>query len=204
MRPQIYGSVAALGCISFAAANDIVSLILLPNPDPQDLVAEVVGSVGPMTTYVITCPDGTDSVDCGMPPDGMTAVAGPTAFVVDNRFEDYWLRYSCAHRSTTWFSCAMTQTQSDLSTQITETGSTGLSYIPVTVTATAKDAAVTTTAASQPTSKASETASATSDRGTEASAEPSETDNAAVAQVTGSPVQWLVSGAGMALALALA
>lgn len=44
MRPQIIGSLALLGSVSLAAANDVVSL-MLPMVDQQDLVAEVIGSV---------------------------------------------------------------------------------------------------------------------------------------------------------------
>jgi hypothetical protein len=44
MRPQTVRSLALLGGFSFAAANDIVSLIL-PAADEQELVGEVIGSV---------------------------------------------------------------------------------------------------------------------------------------------------------------
>ncbi len=44
MRPQIIGSLALLGRVSLAAANDVVSL-MLPAVDQQDLVAKVIGSV---------------------------------------------------------------------------------------------------------------------------------------------------------------
>lgn len=44
MRPQLIGSLALLGSVSLAAANDVVSL-MLPMVDQQDLVAKVIGSV---------------------------------------------------------------------------------------------------------------------------------------------------------------
>ncbi|KAL4784700.1 hypothetical protein BJX76DRAFT_356812 [Aspergillus varians] len=226
MRPQIIGSVAVLGSVSLAAANDIVSLIL-PNVDKQALVGKVIGNDGPMTTYVINCPDSTDSDDCGVPDDGMTVIAGPTAFIYEYTFEDYWLRESCVHSSTTWFSCEVTNTQSDVSTSTTIAESVELPLMPVTITATATDADVKSTATtasatatdtasessseSSPTkdsetasttTQSSESASTTTD--SKAAAEESASDNAAIAQATGSATQWLVSGAGMALALALA
>ncbi|KAL2831822.1 hypothetical protein BDW59DRAFT_125678 [Aspergillus cavernicola] len=221
MRPQIIRSLALLGCSSFAAANDVVSLIF-PNVDQQPLVADVIGSDGPMTTYVINCRDGADSDDCGVAVDGMTVTAGPTAFIYEYTFEDYWLRESCKYRSTTWISCAVTNTQSDFSTAMSSAESIDLTYVSFTVTATSTDADADSTAAATTTNTAaqsgstasdspsvtsstqpSETASATTDDD-EADAETTSSDNAAIAQATGSTAQWLVSGAGMALALALA
>ncbi|CEL08339.1 hypothetical protein ASPCAL11490 [Aspergillus calidoustus] len=227
MHPQIIRSLALLGCTSLAVANDIVSLIL-PNVDQQDLVGEVIGTDGPLTTYLIQCPDGADSNDCGIPPEGLTVTAGDDTFIFDYTYEDYWLRQSCSHRGTTWFSCAVTNTQSDFSTVMTTATSVDMPYQAVTITATATDSdndsstTVTSTrssSAAQPSETDidddSEEASTTSS-GAESSTTPSPTaseeadaeettsDNAAMAQVTGSAAQWLVSGAGMALALVLA
>jgi hypothetical protein len=229
MHPQIIRSLALLGCTSLAAANDIVSLIL-PNFDQQDLVGEVIGTDGPLTTYLINCPEGADSNDCGVPSDGLTVTAGDDTFIYDYTYEDYWLRQSCSHRSTTWFSCAVTNTQSDFSTVMTTATSVDMPYLAVTITATATDSdndsstTVTSTrsyssSASQPSETDveddSEEASTTSSGAQfsttpsptasgEADAEETTSDNAAMAQVTGSAAQWLVSGAGMALALVLA
>ncbi|KAL4913841.1 hypothetical protein BDW62DRAFT_157338 [Aspergillus aurantiobrunneus] len=226
MHPQIVGSLALLGSLSLAAANDIVSLIL-PFADEQDLVGEVIGTDGPTTTYVLNCPDGTDAVDCGMPFGGMTIAAETTAFVYEYTFDDYYLRQSCQHSGTTWVSCEVTNTQSDFSTVTSAAESVELPYLPVTITATATDAGSdseptttatsTTTAATNSESESSsitpsdsasitfqpsQSPSTTTDA--EADAEETSSDNEAVAQVTGSAAQWLVSGAGMALALALA
>ncbi|KAL5336744.1 hypothetical protein BJX70DRAFT_400373 [Aspergillus crustosus] len=217
MHPQIIRSLALLGGFTLAAANDVVSLIL-PQVDDQALVGEVVGVDGSTTTYIISCPTGADSDECGIPPDGLTVTAASTAFIYDYRYEDYWLHQSCEHRGTTWFSCAITNTQSDFSTTTRVTESIEVPYIPVTITATETGADSTPTETSSSssdedatsssvsnspsvTSTPSETASPTSEE-----AEPEETnsDNAAVALPTGSATQWLVSGAGMAIALALA
>lgn len=32
-----------------------------------------------MTTYLIKCPDSSDSDDCGVPPNGMTVAQGPSS-----------------------------------------------------------------------------------------------------------------------------
>ncbi|KAL2870017.1 putative GPI anchored glycoprotein [Aspergillus lucknowensis] len=225
MRPQIIRSVTLLGCSSFAVANDIVSLIL-PNVDQQDLVGEVVGSDGPTTTYVIQCPRGADSVDCGVPSNGFTVTAGPSTFVFDYTFEDYSLRESCSHRDTTWFSCVVTNTQSGFSSVMTSAESLEIPYQAVTITATeigARPGSSATTTATSATTTSSETESSDSNSDpdspttnsaqpsdsatptdSEAEAETTSSDNAAIAQVTGSAAQWLLSGAGMALALAIA
>ncbi|OJI97820.1 hypothetical protein ASPVEDRAFT_79508 [Aspergillus versicolor CBS 583.65] len=220
MRPQIIGSLALLGRVSLAAANDVVSL-MLPMVDQQDLVAEVIGSDGPMTTYVIGCPEGADSNDCGLG-DGLTVTAGHSTFIYEYSFDDYWLRESCKYRGTTWVSCEVTNTQSDFSSAMAITTSVDVPYVAVTVTSTATDAERTATAtatstsaepksessSSTPSESASTTAqpsgSASPTTDSSADAEETSSDNAAMAQVTGSATQWLVSGAGMALALALA
>lgn len=128
------------------------------------------------------------------------------------------LRESCKYRSTTWVSCDVTNTQSGFSSAIAITTSIDVPYVAVTVTSTETDAvtvtstAISTSAASTKSASESESessssipsgsASPTTDSGVDA--EETSSDNAAMAQVTGSATQWLVSGAGMALALALA
>ncbi|KAL4977758.1 hypothetical protein BDW66DRAFT_131683 [Aspergillus desertorum] len=222
MRPQTVRSFALLGGFSFAAANDIVSLIL-PSTDDQELVGEVIGSAGPTTTYRIFCPETAEDDECGMPSNGLTVAAAPTAFVYEYSYEDYYLKESCKHSGTTWFSCLVTNTQSDFSLVTSTTVDEALPYMAVTITSTATDAdseaTATATVTSTKTSDAdaetstilSGSASVTaapskSASNTTAAADPEETasDNAAMPQITGSAVQWIVSGAGIALALALA
>ncbi|CAM1503624.1 Fc.00g012150.m01.CDS01 [Cosmosporella sp. VM-42] len=43
----------------------IVTSLLIPLTDPQPLVAEVLGADASATTYLLNCPSGTDSNDCG-------------------------------------------------------------------------------------------------------------------------------------------
>lgn len=57
----------------------VVSLFL-PDTDTQKLVASVIGSSGSMTTYVITCPEGTDASDCGYS-DPLTITEGASSLV---------------------------------------------------------------------------------------------------------------------------
>ncbi|KAL3465324.1 hypothetical protein BJX64DRAFT_252942 [Aspergillus heterothallicus] len=225
MHPQIIRSLALLGCTSLAVANDVVSLIL-PNTDQQDLVGEVIGTDGSLTTYLINCADGVDSDECGIPPGGITVSADDNNFIYEYTYEDYYLRESCSHRSTTWFSCVVTNTQSDFSSVMTAATSYDIPYQAVTITATSTDGddSSSTTATSTRSSSASQSSetgasdeSATSTPATagssttpsptssdEAGADETSSDNAALAQVTGPATQWLVGGAGMVLALALA
>jgi hypothetical protein len=235
MRPQTVRSLALLGGFSFAAANDIVSLIL-PAADEQELVGEVIGSAGPTTTYRISCPDTVDEDECGMPTSGLTVAAAPTAFVYEYSYEDYYLKESCKHSGTTWFSCLVTNSQSDFSFVTSTTVDEALPYIAVTITSTATGADAEATSSATATSTKTSDADADSDADSEtktnsespsathsgsgsvtatpsesassttAAAEPEETtsDNAAMPQFTGSAAQWVVSGAGIALALALA
>ncbi|KAL6239331.1 hypothetical protein BDW75DRAFT_138201 [Aspergillus navahoensis] len=231
MRPQTIRSLALLGSFSFAAANDIVSLIF-PAVDEQEIVGEVIGSAGPTTTYRLFCPDTINDDECGIPSKGVTVAAAPTAFVYEFSYEDYYLKESCKHSGTTWFSCLITNTQSDFSLVTSTTVDVDLPYMAVTITSTVTgaDSEATNTAATTSTKTSdaeadaetktntdssstilSESASVTaapskSASNTTAAADPEETtsDNAAMPQVTGSATQWIVSGAGMALALALA
>ncbi|RDW81711.1 putative GPI anchored glycoprotein [Aspergillus mulundensis] len=224
MRPQTIRSFALLGACSFAAANDIVSLII-PAADDQELVGEVIGNAGPTTTYRIFCPETLDETECGVNSNGLTVAAAPTAFVYEYTFEDYYLRESCKHSGTTWFSCQVTNTQSDMSIVTSATVDEAMPYIAVTITATVTDADADTTTtptatASTSTSDSDSEASSTTSSGsasvtpapsqsasnTTTAADPEETtpDNAAMPLAAGSAAQWIVSGAGMLVALALA
>ncbi|KAL4969315.1 putative GPI anchored glycoprotein [Aspergillus stella-maris] len=237
MRPQIIRSLALLGSGSLAAANDVVSLIL-PFADDQAIVGDVVGTSGSTTTYALYCADYSDDSECGIPTDGLTIAAAPSAFVYDYQFDDYYLRESCSVRGTTWVSCEVTNSQSDFSTVISDSTSMELPVIPVTVTATKTDSDSEPTSTSdsssatptetdsdddndedsdsttlsgsitvsespsvtaQPSASASTSASPTSDA---EDAQETHPDNAA-GSLTGS-LQWVVAGAGMAVALAFA
>jgi hypothetical protein len=56
---------AAQAASTTASPTGPVVSLFLPDTDSQKLVVSVVGSAGSMTTYVITCPEGTDASDCG-------------------------------------------------------------------------------------------------------------------------------------------
>lgn len=66
----------ALAFISFCAAQSTTSL-LIPDVDPQPLIASIVGSDTTATTYAIECVPGTDSNNCGIP-GVFTLTAGPS------------------------------------------------------------------------------------------------------------------------------
>ncbi|KAL4936493.1 hypothetical protein BDV06DRAFT_204912 [Aspergillus oleicola] len=234
MRPQIIRSLALLGSGSLAAANDVVSLIL-PFADDQGLVGEVVGTSGSTTTYALYCADYSDDSECGMPTDGLTMAAAPSAFVYEYQFDDYYLRESCENRGTTWVSCDVTNSQSGFSTVISDSTSVELPVIPVTITATNTDGDSEPTSTSDASSSTptetdsdsdsdssttlsgsitvSESPSTTAQPSQSASASTSPTSDAEDAQetdpdnaagsLTGS-AQWVVAGAGMAIALAFA
>ncbi|KAJ4296294.1 hypothetical protein N0V90_006339 [Kalmusia sp. IMI 367209] len=60
----------------------VVSLLLPGGWDSQALVASVIGVDKSATTLAVDCPDGTDSNDCGVPPEGLTVTQGPTTAVM--------------------------------------------------------------------------------------------------------------------------
>lgn len=73
------GAQSALPSTTASPTGPVVSLFL-PGTDPQKLVGSVMGSSGSMTTYVITCPEGTDASDCGYS-DPITITEGASSLV---------------------------------------------------------------------------------------------------------------------------
>ncbi|GIK07397.1 hypothetical protein Aspvir_003060 [Aspergillus viridinutans] len=203
------------------AAESTVSLFM-PYADPQSLVAEVVGSSGSATTYVVNCASAGD--DCGMPSSGFTIVQGASTVQQTYSYDDYYAAYACNLDGTTSISCLISEMDST-TTRVTATAMTtdmGSFFLPVVVTGTATAGAHATTGASVTGSTASATGktttlatsgpSATSgaqatgssaSASASASASHSSSGNAAVPQITGN-VNWAVGGAAMAMALALA
>lgn len=66
---------------AWAASSSTVSLFFPGGVDKQSLVASVVGANPTMTTYVISCPTGTSSDQCGFDP-AMTITQGPTTAIM--------------------------------------------------------------------------------------------------------------------------
>ncbi|KAF3017881.1 hypothetical protein E8E14_012906 [Neopestalotiopsis sp. 37M] len=58
-------------------ATQSVTSVLLFDTDPQSLVAEVLGADATATTFLLNCPSGTDSNDCGTYDE--TVIVGPWA-----------------------------------------------------------------------------------------------------------------------------
>ncbi|PTU23877.1 hypothetical protein P175DRAFT_08514 [Aspergillus ochraceoroseus IBT 24754] len=215
MRLQIIRSIAILGGISLATANEIVSLLLM-DFDSQGIVGEVSG---PSTTYNLHCPTDTPSDECGFRPQGQTITVGSdNSFNLVYEYEDYWLKESCSPRGTTWISCEATNTQSDFSTETSTALSTKLTYLPVTITATTTldHVASSTTGSAAGTSSAtgahatgsSSTASAAvssnaASNSTSSASATTSTPNAGAPMATGVAAQWVMGGAAAAAVVAL-
>lgn len=41
-----------------------------------------------MTTYLLNCPPGEDSTECGLPPDGYTVTAGPSTLIMGFHYNE--------------------------------------------------------------------------------------------------------------------
>lgn len=98
---------AFMASITSAVANDVVS-IFLPMADPQPIVGKVIGVVssplsrilaqipiltpmsqdGPVTSYVLYCPPGTDEDECGIPSTGFTVAQGPSTYNMVYSYQD--------------------------------------------------------------------------------------------------------------------
>lgn len=63
-----------------AAQSTSVVEILNPFGDKQTLHASVISAAPTATRYLLKCPSGADSNDCGVPPDGVQIFYGPSTF----------------------------------------------------------------------------------------------------------------------------
>lgn len=80
---------AAQSATTASPSGPVVSLFL-PDTDPQKLVASVIDSSDSMTTYLITCPEGTDASDCGYS-DPVTITEGASSLMYSQvRFCGSW------------------------------------------------------------------------------------------------------------------
>ncbi|RHZ61137.1 putative GPI anchored glycoprotein [Aspergillus thermomutatus] len=225
MRSNNLRSLALLTAIAATVAAESTVSLFLPYADPQSLVAEVLGSSGSATTYVVNC--ASTEQDCGMPSGGFTVVQGASTMQQAYSYDDYYVSLGCKLGGTTSISCLVSQTDSS-TTRVTASAMTediGSLFLPVVVTGTASAGAPATTGASATAGTASATAtgsasatgkitlatsgaSATSGAqatgsSASASASHSSSGNAAMPQITGN-ANWAIGGAAMALALAMA
>ncbi|KAI5463229.1 hypothetical protein BGZ63DRAFT_186898 [Mariannaea sp. PMI_226] len=222
-------SLALLALIGAAAAAQTTTVsVFLPMFDEQALVASVIAADADKTTYLIGCPHGTDSSDCGVAPGGQTIVYGPKTFALDYAYKgddqgDYKEHIDCnlqPAKDSLTCSVSVSQsydgTQSESSTVMATSGYLELLF-PVTVTAGAEKLNAASTAAStlstvaapaSTTGAADATATATNtdtSKDSSAAATPSSTasGNAAGAKATQNAVlagaAVLVGGAAMLL-----
>lgn len=77
----------ALAGAAAAAASTTTVSVFLPTFDEQDLEASVIAADSEKTTYLINCPAGTDSNDCGVATGGQTVVYGPKTFALNYAYE---------------------------------------------------------------------------------------------------------------------
>ncbi|KAJ5114525.1 hypothetical protein NUU61_000284 [Penicillium alfredii] len=96
-------STATLLTGATAVAAHSANLLLPGFEGVKDLQANVLGSNGPVTTYLVTCPQPTS---CGIPAPGMTAIAGPNAVhLVNNNGDGHTASVSCDYKGNTYASC---------------------------------------------------------------------------------------------------
>ncbi|EAW15170.1 putative GPI anchored glycoprotein [Aspergillus clavatus NRRL 1] len=221
MRSATFRSFALLAATAATVTAESTVTLFLPAVDTQSIQAKVVGSSDSATTYVLNCAPGTSSEDCGIPAD-YTVIQGPSTYQQVMSYDDYYVSYGCKLAGTTSVSCMVSQKDATTthvdSTAVTESipemyrtvvvtgtgaasvpASTGAS--PTAATATATTGSVKTTLSTS--GSAATGSSAASSGASSAVASHSSSGNAAMPQVTGR-AQWVVGGAAVALAMAMA
>ncbi|KAJ5989997.1 hypothetical protein N7499_010522 [Penicillium canescens] len=219
MRVQ---SFALLVGATAAVAAETVTLFL-PGFDEQKIDGKVIGSSGSMTSYAINCAPGTESDDCGLPPNGMTVIQGSSSVILSYDMSSMIISENCKFDSST-ASCSASVNEGGLTTTwasvIPITSIPGGALMAVTVTATETGASATTgasvsastavsTGSSSLTTSASTSGSTatgtntagSSDSSSAAATSHSGTGNAAMPMVTGN-ARWAAGGVAAALALA--
>ncbi|KAJ5120504.1 uncharacterized protein N7515_009892 [Penicillium bovifimosum] len=212
MRVQ---SLLLAGATAATAAQTVT--LFLPGFDSQDIHAKVLGSSGSMTTYLLGCPAGTDSNDCGIPKFGVTAIQGVSTATIAYAFGRRTVEEKCSYDSTMAV-CEASMDEEGLttsfSTSVPLTEFPGRVLMPVTITGTQTGAAAAattgasvsaTTAASTGTLATTASTSGTTATGTEtnsaAATSTTETGNAAMPMITGN-ARWAAGGVAAAIALA--
>ncbi|CAG8303444.1 hypothetical protein PENNAL_c0010G06072 [Penicillium nalgiovense] len=143
------------GATAVAAGN--TATLLLPGFEGQDLQASVVESNGDATTYKITCPKTAES--CGIPGEGMTAIAAPTSMQLQNiNLQGTTGTVSCNVAGTTYASC---QASAGTVTPSGTLDQDDLNWMPVTISATPTPTS-TPTPTQTPTSTSTSTTEVTS------------------------------------------
>lgn len=196
-------SFAVLATAQQAATTSVVSL-LLPMVNQKTIVASVMTAAPDATKYLIACPSGMDSNDCGLGT-GFTVVNGPSTLSVYMGMDVVTAEFSCKlDKSVADCTGVFTDKEQRTSSKLEEKFSDLSSYVvPVTITAgLEKLAAVTGTAGSTGTGATApnETGASTGSRSQGSSTSSS---TAGVPRITGNAAVMgaaaLVGGAAMLL-----
>ncbi|GFF98917.1 hypothetical protein IFM53868_10037 [Aspergillus udagawae] len=221
MHAQSILSLTLLAAIATVTVTEEVVTLFLPEFDSPSLVGKVIGTDGPLTTYVVNCnpkPKNQNFFeigDCAASSSGFTIVHGPSTFRGVFEYPQYTMAEDCAISDSTSVSCGVTMTYGsstsvgvmatigpveDMYQTLTITGieiarisaTAQASTTPGAATATGSTSVTTTTGAS---TSAGETGKDT--------AAVSKSTNAAASQITG-PANWVVGGAAaMAMVAAI-
>ncbi|RHZ70303.1 hypothetical protein CDV55_105326 [Aspergillus turcosus] len=226
MHAQRFLSLTLLAGIATTAIADEVVTLFLPEFHSPSLMGKVIGTNGPLTTYVVNCnpkPKNQNFFqigDCAASSSGFTVIHGPSTFRGVFEYPQYTMAEDCAISDSTSVSCVISMNYGsstsvgamatvgpvqDLYQTLTITG-TEIVSVPATAqasasagtaTATGSTMMTTTTGASTSSGTGKDTASVTS------SAAVSQSTNAAAAQMTGH-ANWVVGGAAaMAIVAAI-
>ncbi|KAE8416582.1 hypothetical protein BDV36DRAFT_259913 [Aspergillus pseudocaelatus] len=226
MHAQALLSFAIMAITSMAAA-DVTATILFTEMDHDDLVGKVIGTDGPLTTYVINCNPKPQNAnfyqigDCDISSQGWTVTAGPSTMRVAFDYPHYTMIEACSLHASTSLDCAITMDYGT-STEVQSGGTVGPTsdfYQTVTITGTeiasestspqtspiATHATPTTTGSMSATAAVVESGSAPQKAAAitaSSSAEASQSTNAAMAKITGNS-KWAVGGAAAMAAIAM-
>ncbi|KAF7125920.1 hypothetical protein CNMCM5793_002279 [Aspergillus hiratsukae] len=228
MHAQSLLSLTLLTAIATIAIADEVVTLFLPEFNSPSLVGKVIGTDGPLTTYVVNCnpkPKNQNFFqigDCAASSSGFTVIHGPSTFRGVFEYPQYTMAEDCAISDSTSVSCVISMNYGsstsvgsmatvgpvgDMYQTLTITG-TDIASVPATAQASAGAGTATPTGSTMVTTTTGastlagetrkDTASVTS-----STAAVSQSTNAAAAQMTGH-ANWVLEGAAaMAIAAAI-
>ncbi|GFF42011.1 hypothetical protein IFM51744_05000 [Aspergillus udagawae] len=116
MHAQSILSLTLLAAIATVAVTEEVVTLFLPEFDSPSLVGKVIGTDGPLTTYVVNCnpkPKNQNFFeigDCAASSSGFTIVHGPSTFRGVFEYPQYTMAEDCAISDSTSVSCGVTMT----------------------------------------------------------------------------------------------
>ncbi|KAJ5085464.1 hypothetical protein N7532_010235 [Penicillium argentinense] len=143
-----FHTVAILTGATAVSAGNTANL-LLPGFQGKDLQCGVQGSSGDATTYLVTCPTSVAASDCGIPGNGLTAIAAPTSVqLINPDGKGNTASVSCNVGGTTSASCVAQEGTVTVSHTL---GSKDLNWMPVTITTPTPTSTPTSTSTPTPT-----------------------------------------------------